>query len=458
MRKLRLLFLLVVLTNFSWAQKNIKLKESYVDSASYVYFMKGKHTELITLTKNALSVGIDSYFLRVRMGVSFFKKNEFYLASIHLQKALEFYPSDMYTKEFLFYSYLYIEKLEEAKLLIAKMPNIYQEAFSKLIKLQKSLVFESGYQTSSYADKQDSSLFLAKDLTEASLLGNGVYAESDRMKSIQYFQVGMGYPISKRIKGYSGLSLVLNNREEHIYSRNLLSLKDTAHNYTLSQYQAYTGLTVTLPNHFNLLVGGQYMYYMQNKLYANYNSSSFSYKYHDSITSRNNLVTNISITKTYGKITPMLSFGLNEIDAISIMQYTAQASYFPIGNFNLNITGGFSISKDNSDTRNVYFTKIGGEITSKLWYDVYLYAGNLKNFTEGNGYVVYNISDKITMKTGLNLTYYLNQKWSVACRYDLLKRESSYDRYYITNTGSKAKSYIDNYLNHSFILNLLWKF
>lgn len=458
MRKLRLLFLLVVLTNFSWAQMNIKLKDSFVDSASYVYFTKGKHIELISLTKNALSAGIDSYYLRVRIGVSYFKQNDFYLASIHLQKALEYYPSDMYTKEFLFYSYLYIAKQEEAKLLIDKMPAVYQEAYRKLIKLQNSFVFESGYQTTSYTDKQDSSLFLAKDPTVASILPNAVYAESDRMKSIQYFQVGVGYPISKRIKGYSGVSLVRNNREEHIYSRKLLSIKDTAHNYTLSQYQAYTGLTVTLSNHFNLLVGGQYMYYMQNKLYANYNSSSQSYKYHDSITSRNNLVTNISITKSYGKITPMLSFGFNEIDAISIMQYTAQASYFPIGNSNLTITGGFSTSTDDMDTRNVYFTKIGGEITRKLWYDAYLYTGNLKNFTEGNGYVVYNISDKITVKTGVNLTYYLNQKWSVGCRYDMLKRESTYNRYFITSIGSKAKSYIDNYLNHSLILNLLWKF
>ena len=468
MRKLSVLFLLSALSTLTWAQKNVKLKESDVDSASYVYFISGKHKELVSLSNNALSSGIDSYYLRVRVGVSYFNKNEFYQASIHLRKALDFYPSDMYTKEFLFYSYLYMENFEEAKLMIEKMPITYQDAYRKLIKLQKSIVIESGYQTTSYVNSQDSSVFLAKDASDTSLHGNGVYAESDRMKSIQYFQVGMGYPISKRIKGYSGLSLVRNNREEHIYSKEYIwdntnsiyvpILKDTAHSYTLSQYQVYSGLTITLPKHFNLLVGGQYMYYTQNKLYANYNSTTFNYSYHDSTTSRNNLVTNVSISKAYAKLIPMVSLGFNKIDAISIMQYTAQTTYLPFGNFNLNVTAGISLSKDINETRNVYFAKIGGRFTDKLWYDAYLYTGNLKNFTEGNGYVVYNISDKITMKSGLNLTYYLSQKLSLGFRYDLLKRQSSYDRYYAANSTSMSKSYIDNYLNHSFILNLLWKF
>ena len=455
MRKLSILILLSALGNFTWAQKKMKLKESYVDSASYVYFINGKHQELVNLTKNALSSGIDSYYLRVRIGVSYFNKNEFYQATIHLRKALDFYPSDMYTKEFLFYAYLYMENLEEAKLTIAKMPFTYQEAFRKLIKLEKSIVLESGYQTTSYVNKQDSSVFLAKDASDTSLHGNGVYAESDRMKSIQYFQVGVAYPITKRIKGYSGLSLVRNNREEHIYSKEYVwdntnsvykpILKDTTHAYTLSQYQAYSGLTITLPKQFNLFVGGHYMYYTQNKLYARYNSTTYNYTYYDSTTSRNNFVSNISISKAFGKLIPMLSLGINKIDAISITQYTAQTSYLPFGNFNVNITGGFSISTDKTASRKVYFVKVGGKITSKLWYDAYLYAGNLKNFTEGNAYVVYNISDKITMKSGLNLTYYINQRWSLGCRYDLLKRESTYDRYYSSNGNTKAKSYIDSY-------------
>jgi hypothetical protein len=468
MRKLSILFLLSILSTLTWAQKNEKLKESYVDSASYVYFFNGKHQELVVLTKIALSAGIDSYLLRVRIGVSYFNKNDFYRASIHLRKALEYYPSDMYTKEYLFYSYLYMENFEEAKLIITKMPIAYHEGYKKLIKFQNSFVFESGYQFTSYQNNQDSSVFLANDLADTSLHGNGVYAESDRMKSIQYVQIGIGYPISKRIKGYSGLSLVRNNREEHIYSKQyvwdhtnsvyLPIIKDTSHSYTLSQYQVYSGLTITLPKRFNLLVGGQYMYYSQNKLYANYNSTTFNYSYHDSVTSRNNFVTNVSISKAYSKLIPMISLGFNKVDEISIMQYASQITYLPLGNFNLNITAGVSLSKDVNETRNVYFAKIGGKLTDKLWYDAYLYSGNLKNFTEGNGYVVYNISDKITMKSGFNLTYYINQKWNLGLRYDLLKRESNYDRYYTSNSVSKSKSYTDNYLNHSLIFNLLWKF
>ena len=457
MRKLILVFCLFSFITIGWSQRQWKLKESFVDSASYVYFTQGKHDALVFLTKKALSSGVDSYYLRVRMGVSYFTKNEFYLAVIHLRKALAFYPSDMYTKEYLFYAYLYMENFEEAKLIIDKMPTTFQSAYQKLIKRQNSFVFESGYQTTSYANKQDTAVFLAKDDTDTSLHGNGIYAESDRMKSLQYVQVGMGYPISKRIKGYSGISCVRNNREAHIYARNKL-VKDTSHIYALTQYQVYSGLTITMPKQVNLLFGGQYMYYTQNKLYANYDTQTWKYRYNDSTTAGNNFVSNFSLTKSFQKLIPMVSVGINRIDGLTIMQYSSQVTYLPFGNFNTSITGGFSLSKDNYASRKVFFGKLAGKITENWWYDAYFYAGNLKNLTEGNGYVVYNISDKITMKTGLNVTYYFYQKMSLGFRYDLLKRESSYARYYSTFNATKVKVYSDKYVNNSFILSLLWKF
>ena len=457
MRKLILVFCLFSFITIGWSQRQWKLKESFVDSASYVYFTQGKHDALVFLTKKALSSGVDSYYLRVRMGVSYFTKNEFYLAVIHLRKALAFYPSDMYTKEYLFYAYLYMENFEEAKLIIDKMPTTFQSAYQKLIKRKNSFVFESGYQTTSYANKQDTAVFLAKDDTDTSLHGNGIYAESDRMKSLQYVQVGMGYPISKRIKGYSGISFVRNNREAHIYARDKL-VKDTSHIYALTQYQVYSGLTITMPKQVNLLVGGQYMYYTQNKLYANYDTKTWKYRYNDSTTAGNNFVSNFSLTKSFQKLIPMVSVGVNRIDGLTIMQYSSQVTYLPFGNFNTSITGGFSLSKDNYASRKVFFGKLAGKITGNWWYDAYFYAGNLKNLTEGNGYVVYNISDKITMKTGLNATYYFNPKMSLGFRYDLLKRESSYDRYYSTFNATKVKVYSDKYVNNSFILSLLWKF
>lgn len=457
MRKLILFYCFFSCITIGWSQRQWKLKESYVDSASYVYFTQGNHDALVLLTNKSLSSGIDSYYLRVRIGVSYFTKNEFYFAIIHLRKALVFYPSDMYAKDFLFYAYLYTGNLEEAKLLIAKMPITYQAAYRKLISSQNSFAFESGYQTTNYANLQDTSVFLAKDVSDTSIHGNAIYAESDRIKSIQYVQIGMGYPISNRIKGYSGVSMVKNNREQHIYTRENL-VKDTSRVYALTQYQVYSGLTITMPKHLNLLVGGQYLYYTQDKLYANYDTITWKYRYHDSTTSRNNFVSNVSLTKSYQKLIPMVSIGINRIDGINMMLYASQITYLPFGNLKLSVTGGFSFSKDKDAARKVYFAKLAGKITDNLWYDTYFYTGNLKNLTEGNAYVVYNVSDKITMKSGFNLTYYFNQKISLACRYDLLKRESAYYRYYTTFNATETKMYTDKNINNSFILSLLWKF
>jgi tetratricopeptide (TPR) repeat protein len=462
------LIVMFIVFGFSvFAQKNSKqIKESYVDSLSYVYSMNGNYNELISLAKKSFDAEIDFYYLRYRIGISYFNQKKYLLAAEHFGKALEFYPGDFYTKEYLFYCNLYLNNLDEAKQIVLKLPLNSQSYYTKMLGKEKMLNIESGYQTTSYSNNQSANTFMGSD---------GVYAESDRMKSLQYYQIGVNFPISKKMKLYTGLSFVQNIRERHIYSNYMsyiydyqnavfnksIKLKDTAQDYTLSQYQFYLGSTFNLPKRFSMQVGFQNMYYSQNKLAAQSDSSKslfldtliYKYKYQINPSTLNNFVTSVSLSKTFSNFNSLIGFGYANIDETSIYQVGGQLTYSPLGNYNLNFTGGYYLSAD-STKRNVGFAKVVGRITDSWWFEVYHYQGNLKNFHESNAYVVYNISDVIKSKSGINLAYYINPNWTLNFRYDYLTRSSTYVRY-LSNSQSK---FDDNYTTNSFIINLIWKF
>lgn len=448
------------------AQTNKTLKESYVDSVSYVYSIKGNHKELVSIANQAFDSKIDFYYLRYRLGVSYFNQKKYLLAIEHFKKALAFYPADFYTKEYLFYGNLYLNNISEAKQILAKFPSNLQSNYQKLIGKERLINIESGYQTTSYVSSQDTATFLGPD---------GLYAESDRMKSLQYYQLGANFPISKKIQVYTGLSYVQNNRTRHIYSKDnyyyndylnkifkkQVKTKDTAQDYSLNQYQAYLGATISLPKKFNLQFGFQNMYYSQNKLVAASDSMKstlldtliYNYRYQTITSSLNNYVSSISLSKSYSNINTILNLGYSRIDNTNIYQMGTQFTYSPLGNYNLNITGGYYISAD-STKRNILFAKILGKISDSWWYEAYHYQGNLKNYHESNAYVVYNISDVIKSKSGINIAYYFHPNWTLNMRYDFLVRSASFTKYI---PGSQVKL-LDDYINNSFIINLIWKF
>jgi len=273
------------------------------------------------------------------------------------------------------------------------------------------------------------------------------------------------------------LSLVNNLKSQHIYSKdnyyyytNLvfnksIKTKDTSIQYNLYQYQAYIGATINLPKQFNLLVGFQDMYYKQSKFIAKRDSSKsifldtlvYNYKYSLQNLNQNNFVTSLTLLKNYKKCQGQIGVGFANIVKTSIIQVGSQFTYFPFGNYNLSLTAGYYLSKD-SLSRNVGLVKITGKISDKLWYESYHYQGNLKNFQESNSYIVYNISDVITSKSGVSLSYYFSNKFSVGVRYDLLIRQAEYDRYFTLNNVTSKSTQTDNYYMNSFIINLIWKY
>jgi tetratricopeptide (TPR) repeat protein len=449
------------------AQSNKEsLKESYVDSLSYVYIISGLHEDLVTLGKDALDAGIDSYLLRYRLGISYFNKGNYLLAAKHFRRSLAYYPADFQSKEYLFYCYLYLNNVFDAQEMISKMTTEIQTYYTSMLPKERFITVESGFQTTTYSTPQEPLTYLGKD---------GDYAESDRMKSLSYYHIGANFSLFKRLKLYVGVSYLENLRTRHIYAKEInylydyqifnfkkaAYLKDTIQSYGLRQYQSYLGSSVSLSKQRTLQLGFQHLYYNQNKLFATPDSSksymldtlNYFYTYQKVATSVSNMVSSIDFSNVVGRLNTQFCLGFAYIDKTKIYQLGTLFSVRPKGNNTFNFTGGFSLSWDKV-VRPIANIKVGGRITKKWWFEAYHYQGNLKNYHEANAFVVYNVSDKIMSKSGVNFSFFIAKDWVIQARYDFLTRSATFTRYV---TG-RPVGFEDKYINNSFIINLLWKY
>ena len=100
-----LVSVLAGVVSFVKAQETLNFPK--VDKETYAYFLNGQWKELIETGKKAKQAGIDFYYLQIRMGIAHYNLKKYRQAIPYLEKALEQSPDDEFTKEYLYFAYLF---------------------------------------------------------------------------------------------------------------------------------------------------------------------------------------------------------------------------------------------------------------------------------------------------------------------------------------------------------------
>jgi hypothetical protein len=436
-------FFFVLSSNTFFSQK--KMKESYIDSMSLVYYSSSDIISLRYLVNQSINQGNDFYYLRLRLGLLYFGIGNYAHAIYHLEKALNFYPADLYSKDKLFFAYLYLNDVSSARLIASKFPLSDRSFYLGLLGNHNLLVIESGFQW-----VNPSALFTDRN---AFLTSDGLYAESDRLSQVVYNQVGLGYQLGKRCSFYHGITYIQNKRKQYIsYSQNSISFDSLVH-YGVKQYQLYTGVNIQCNKGLLIQLGGNLFSYHATKNSVSFDTASKVYKYDILKLNQSNYLATFGISKTVRKWTSSLSLSSAYIDSSFFLQFGSQLTCNVFGDGSFLVSSGFAYSKSDSQNRMVYNIKTGFLIGKKSWVDLYYLGGDLTNFCDGNGYVIFNISDKLITKTGFNIQYPFTSFFSAALRYDLMRRESLINRYNPVLSSSS-----ELILNQSLITTLTWKF
>ena len=496
MKKLFLLFLLV-----SFAPGIVRAAESLdfrtVDELTYRFYIEQKWDSVILIGKKALKQNIDYYYLRVRMGVSYYEKQEYFPAITHLKKARKFNSGDPFVSDYLYRSYLYSNQDQEAQLLKAKMSKETGETRDTKNGFVEQAHFEGGYTISSDRSPDNLSDLMGSD---------SIYGEQDLYGNNLYSNLGLKLRISNRV----GLSIAYNylnfNKTKYIqYGRGEAQLDtiidrplskdyfysypwkihDTAFKYNVIQQEGHVGASIGLPYGIKAVAALHLVHVSYSEINPSYRFDSLSdttyyskidssyhlfnypsveYSFTEKDTSFNNWVVYLGVSKNLGIFNIGLSGSWSNLNNLTQKQIGGSLTYYPLGNLNLYGTTTLTGFFQKNDNRLLFSQVVGGKITPWMWLEGNLFWGDYTNANIYNGSVVYNNSDIIKYRIGANLVFNIGDHLQLSLIYQYFRKESQ-QLYYIKTTDPDTHEIneipqIKNnlYNTNTIIGGITWKF
>lgn len=346
-RLILIVSLLIASTDLqSQAEKNF----SYYNNETYNLYQEQNWEKLIDMGKESIQEGHDFYYLRMRIGISYYSRGKFVPAIRHFKKALNFDDSSYDAKEYLYFCHFYMGRLMEAKKYFnhANLKN----QFFKSIYLEPGLKISDG----------------------SSATGN-----------IKYIFAGLNHELGANINFFHGYQRLAADFVTQVQIQGIgggSSWYDYA--YTMIQNEYYAAATILLTKGLFLMPA----FHVQGMSTTGYSDK--------------NRVYSAQLAYWLGRIKAYGGYSISEINSENQQQLTGGLTYYPFGNLKLFLNSEIIQHQQNNKNELITKSEIGIKTFPKTWLSSSWSIGDMANYNEANGYLVYNQLD--TMKS----------KWSVA--------------------------------------------
>jgi hypothetical protein len=448
-----LLFILVF--NHISLKANDKIDFNTVEKLTYQYYLEKKWDSVILIGKQALRIDIDYYYLRVRMGLAYYEQQEYIPAANHLEKARQFDPQDPVIADYLYYAYLFTNRVEEARILQSSLPVSARNVTDRKTGLVQIVNVESGYSFSSNNALQEKPFLMEND---------SIYGETDLYGNYLYEHVGLKLNLSNRIGltlGYNYLNFSKLKYIQDVTYNNPPVTHDTSVQYKINQHEFHAGLSWYLNGGFRIMPAFHMIHDSYPLTSASFDTTLYRYQYTRTDTAFTNFLVGLSLSKEINRFNIGLSGSWSNLNNRTQKQATAFITWLPFGNLNLYSTTsvtGFFQSKDN---RLLLSQVIGVKITKWCWAEGSFYYGDYTNANILNGAVVYNNSDVIDYRASANLYFMVGKHFQVSLIYQYAAKESKQYFFTVNSTtkeiSSKPKVILNPYHIHSIIGGITWK-
>ena len=191
--------ILIIALCFLTAAKAQKKPLSYkqVDSTTYAYYLKQDWKPLLEMGKKSRADGIDFYYLKVRMGIAYFKDDKMFSAIRLLEEAYAVDSYDVVVQEYLYWAYRYAGLVLESRLFYNKM--------SKKLKDQINLDLP-------FVTTLDVSILATNNVDYDDMLKTDASSEDNDIRffseNYQLYSLGMSHPFSKSVNLYHRYSVI----------------------------------------------------------------------------------------------------------------------------------------------------------------------------------------------------------------------------------------------------------
>jgi tetratricopeptide (TPR) repeat protein len=387
----------------SYSQDTIDAAE--IETKTLEFYTNKNWNSLISLGNEGLKNGNDYFYLRMRIGIAYYEQKNYCLALVHFKKAIDFNATDDLANEYLYYSYTFIGKEEEAR----KLSSTFSSKLKEKLGLNNTPLID--FITVSGGSKIANSSFSDSN--------NAIYFEQ-----ANFFELAMKHYIKNKFS----LFHAFNTFNQEIFVGKI------------NQNQYYALASIPLKNNWSLAPAFHVFQLNFTGEILGTNSET---------TTSNYFVSSFLVIKTYNKFHFSIGSTIsNTADIEKSKQYNhfANVTYSVFGNSQLVL--GFTDylhTTDNYDTLNNSFsTFVSFEplnfITIKLSY----FKNLNKNIIEQNGYLINNSIDLTTNRLSVLANFRLNKTFSIFTLYQLenkeLYQQNSDYQYNVLMAGIKINS------------------
>ncbi len=439
-----IVLLMLVACSLSLSAQGIDTRT--VDQETYRAWQDGQWKSLIGTGRKAMKAGIDFYYLRVRMGVAWYRLGNYHMAVRYLEKARKMNPEDNETNELLYYALLFSGLDDEAAILAKEFPAELKKKTGADHKPKVSslrLVFNTAFPSGQ--DEPDN--YIPPSDTQM----NGIqYTGKERYIAALHLTHRLS-PRSVLTHGYT-----YTNQNHFVFGRND-STEKTIADYRTVLHQYYLNLSLRVARRWEMNGGIHYTmirfpFIWQNTPVGRGRNAPSSHGVD------HNLSGWMSVYRYFPYVHAGTTIYYSELNQTHPLQADVHINVFPLGNKNLYLLNDVSALWlfEENESENLWGWRVtaGGRLARWCWAEGGAGFGNRRNFLSDGGMVVHNSTDRILQSFDANLLFFPSSRirLSISYSYSLMRSDFVPVQYY-DNTYNKII-----YSLHSISGGLKWNF
>lgn len=334
-----------------------------LDKKTYNYYLVGDYNNLKNTSDTLISLGIDYYYLRMRLGILSFNKQLYSNAVNNFNKAIEFNSLDTVSREYIYYSYLLSGRADDARLYLGSLSSDKKNNNLKSIgQLHLSELY-----TGASATGFDVALYESNNL------------EYEAVKKSSTITAGFEYYFSPRYK--MNVDYTYFQKSGTVYSAS----NPTGTDLAFTQNQAYIKLTRSVFPGWEVALFG-HLAYCSDAIYVPMHGNAFStsHKYSE-------FLGGAGILKKGWKFRTEVNLSFSNFSYSKQIRGEGYMTYLPFGNLKLYLTMGGMYQRDKYWGGTYQFNdEIGLKIFKSLWLESGIVKGNSYLYARNQGLIVNN--------------------------------------------------------------------
>ena len=364
-----------------------------INNETYRFYTEQKWDSLILLEKQDIVAEVDYYYLRMRLGIAHYNNKNYRKASTHFEKALEFNQGDQVALKYLYYSRLFLGQHAQAALVREE----FKGAMAQKLPPQKGKFFDRI--TAEYVYHRGTDEPLYEQLGDIFPPGQtGAQSLTRHYSNTSLSLVNMLAPGVTLQHTYTHLSKL----NQHVYSNGTGGYYMGEQEVIQNQYYISPRITTPSGSTFSPmfhLLGIRYQVPVEVSpgYQGGYSQATVSY------VKETHFATGLGFQKGLGPVDLHLGAWYSQLNLADQLQGRFGLNWFPKGNLNLYVGGFLNGQYEFSEGREGLVRLIpevlfGFAIANKDWIDLNATLGDMTNYLESNGMIVFNSFSEVIHK------------------------------------------------------------